>query len=124
MWRKWLTLLLPAALLLLVLGGAASAADSYGAPIDPKKGKAVPIAQIFANTADYLGKNVIVEGEITQVCQTSGCWLWLSDGPNQLYVQFFTFTVRLKPGTKAQIQGTIRLKNKAPYLVGEGLQVK
>jgi RecJ-like exonuclease len=118
--------ILAIALLLTVSVSAtcAAAAKTYGKAIDPKKGSTVEVAPLFAETAKFEGKNVVVEGKIAQVCQTSGCWLTLTDGANQLFVQFFDFTVRLAPGTRVRIQGELRVKNKAPYLVGEGLEVR
>ena len=61
----------------------------YGNPIDKAKGRTVEIAKIFSDSNQYVGKEVIVEGKAGQVCQTSGCWLLLTDSDNnQLYVQF------------------------------------
>ena len=96
----------------------------YGNPIDKAKGQTVEIAKIFSDSNQYVGKKVIVEGKAGQVCQTSGCWLLLTDGDNnQLYVQFYDFTVRLGTGTKLMVQGELRTQNKVPYLVADGLEV-
>lgn len=111
--------------LLRPIGGkvAAQAASGYGQPIDAKKGQVLELAKIFADPAGYKGKNVIVEGRVSQVCQTSGCWLIMTDGANQLFVQFYAFTVNLRPGTKIRVQGEIGQQNGAPYLAGSGLAV-
>lgn len=104
-------------------GVKAKASSVYGRPIDPQKGQVVSLAELFADPAKYSGKNVIVQGEVGQVCQSSGCWLILTDGTNQLFVQFYDFTVRLGPGTRIKTQGEIRIQNKAPFLAGSGLEV-
>lgn len=123
MWSRACFAGLIVALAVGLAGGTALAGKSYGAPIDLKKGKVVQIDEVFANTEEYLGKNIIVEGPVATVCQTSGCWLTLDGGANQLYVQFFDFTVRLSPKTKVQVQGELRKKSGTPYLVGQGLMV-
>jgi hypothetical protein len=114
-----------------LLGIALAAPDSswaggklYGSPIDKARGQAVEIDSLYADSAKYVGKNVIVEGKAGQVCQASGCWLMLTDGgSNQLYVQFYDFTVRMGTGTRLRVQGELRTQNKVPYLVAEGLEV-
>ena len=95
----------------------------YGKPLDGKAAQAVALAALFAKTGEYVEKQVIVEGEIGQVCQTSGCWITITDGANQLFVQFYDFTVRIKPGTKVRASGQVRVRNKAPYLAAQGLEV-
>jgi hypothetical protein len=44
-----------------------------GKPLDIKT--ATPITEILANPEKYLGKDVMIEGEITSVCQKQGCWI-------------------------------------------------
>jgi hypothetical protein len=95
----------------------------YGKPLDAKSAQTVALPALFAKTAEFVEKKVIVEGEIGQVCQTSGCWITLTDGTNQLFVQFYDFTVRIKPGTKVRASGQIRVRNRAPYLAASGLEV-
>lgn len=36
------------------------------------------ISDIFSNPAEYVGKKVLVEGEILDVCKMAGCWMDLS----------------------------------------------
>ncbi len=100
-------------------GGSAK----YGAPIDSAGVDTVELASLFANTQAYVGRKVIVEAQAGQVCQTSGCWIMVTDGANQLFVQFYDFTVKLRPGTRVRVQGEVRIQNNAPYLVGQGLEV-
>ncbi len=40
---------------------------------------ATPVKTILADPDKYLGKDVMVEGEITKVCQMAGCWIMLKD---------------------------------------------
>lgn len=40
---------------------------------------ATAVKAILAEPEKYLGKEVMVEGEITKVCQMAGCWIMLKD---------------------------------------------
>jgi hypothetical protein len=40
---------------------------------------ATPVKALLTEPEKYLGKEVMVEGEITQVCQMAGCWIMLKD---------------------------------------------
>ncbi|MGE5507167.1 MAG: DUF4920 domain-containing protein [Chitinophagales bacterium] len=124
--RAWRKALVAGAAALLLVGGlstAGLAGKVFGKPIDPKTGAAVELKTVMAGWSQYEGKSIIVEGKAAQVCQASGCWLILTDGANQLYVQFFDFTVKLPVGAKLRLQGELRKKNNAPYLVGTGVEV-
>jgi hypothetical protein len=96
---------------------------AYGKQINENSGKTIDLPVLFSKTTEYFEKNIVVEGRIGQVCQTSGCWITLTDGANQLMVQFYDFTVRLSPGTLVKVSGQLRVRNKAPYLAAQGLEV-
>jgi RecJ-like exonuclease len=38
-----------------------------------------PIKTLLEQPDKYIGKVVMVEGEITQVCQMAGCWIMMKD---------------------------------------------
>ncbi len=40
-------------------------------------GAATPIGDINANPEAWIGKNVVIEGEIIRMCAASGCW-WIT----------------------------------------------
>lgn len=124
--KKTLVSLSIVGLIVLLLGGfllvKGSGKGSTQGTIDPAKAKTVKLASIFADTKSLEGSNVIVEGTAVQVCQTSGCWITMTDGTNQLFVQFYDFTVKFKPGSRVRVQGEVRIQNNAPYLVGQGVQ--
>ncbi|MCI0690902.1 DUF4920 domain-containing protein [candidate division KSB1 bacterium] len=59
------------------------------------------------------GKTVAVEGVISDVCQSKGCWLMMTDGKQQLRVQFegYSFFVPWEvKGKKIKAQGVVKLK--------------
>lgn len=37
------------------------------------------ISEIISNPSEYLGKKVLIEGEIVSVCQMAGCWMEVSN---------------------------------------------
>jgi hypothetical protein len=55
----------------------AGAGTKYGEGVNLEK--AVPIADLLAQPADYLGKTIRVDGTITGVCKKRGCWMQLTD---------------------------------------------
>jgi len=59
------------------------------------------------------GKTVAVEGVISEVCQTKGCWLIMTDGKQQLRVQFegYSFFVPWNAkGKKIKAEGVVKMK--------------
>ena len=113
-----------AAWIMVMSAPAWSRGAVYGKPMDAASAEVVEFAKLFSNTADYIGKNVIVEARIGVVCPTAGCWITLVDGPNQLLVQFYDFTVkRLSSKTRVRVSGQLRIRNQAPYLAARGLEI-
>ncbi len=54
-----------------------AAEQKLGKPVDLKT--STTIKAILAEPEKYLGKEVKIEGEITQVCQMAGCWIMVKD---------------------------------------------
>ncbi len=46
-----------------------------------------PIKSILSQPDKYLGKDVRVEGEITEVCQNMGCWINIKDASTNDVIQ-------------------------------------
>lgn len=73
------------ALLTLALGlvapavtlAAEEAGKVYGAGVTAKR--AVPVASLLQKPAVHAGKTVRVDGVVTQVCQSMGCWIEIAD---------------------------------------------
>lgn len=65
------------------------------------------IADIFANLEGYQKKLVVVEGDVTQVCQNMGCWTMISDGKNEVRAQTLHkfFLPKDLKSVKAVVQG-------------------
>jgi hypothetical protein len=59
-----------------------SQTDKYGKEISLKE--KTTISKILAQPEEFVGKTVLVEGEILEVCAMAGCWMELkSDAENQ-----------------------------------------
>ena len=48
---------------------------------------ATPIKDILSQPQKYLGKDVRIEGEITEVCQNMGCWINVKDASTSEVIQ-------------------------------------
>jgi hypothetical protein len=70
----------------------------------------VQIADLLAKPDEYNGKNVKIIGNITDVCQSAGCWMILSDGTNTMRISTGHKFFFPKDATgKAVSQGTFKV---------------
>jgi hypothetical protein len=89
---------------------AYSQADKYGKEISLTE--KTNISQILSQPEEYVGKTVLVEGEVLDVCSMAGCWMELkSDAENQkvkIKVKDgeIVFPVEAK-GKSALVEGTV-----------------
>ena len=60
--------------------------QTFGAEITMTK--SITLAKVYENPDNYNGKEILVEGKITEVCQKKGCWFKMTDGKNELTVKF------------------------------------
>ena len=82
--------------------------DSYGEWQESSL-DTVSVAQVATNPAMH-GKEVLIAGEIIDVCQKKGCWLVVSDGTSQMRVTFkdYGFFVPIySSDKKVLIQGVV-----------------
>lgn len=98
-------------LMIIILTSAVSFAQSekYGKEIELEE--KVLISEILASPQDYVGKTVLVEGEVTEVCAHAGCWMKLkSDKEGEIRIKVkdgeIVFPVEAK-GSKALVEGTV-----------------
>jgi hypothetical protein len=72
--------------------------------------KAVKLEDAMKNVEKYADKQIKVEGEIRDVCQTKGCWLVVTDGEHAMRVTFkaYSFFVpKDAAGKKVVLEGTV-----------------
>lgn len=110
-------------LIFTATGCSSSTGKTFGSPIDEKKGTVVELAQIFADPQKHTGKNIILQAQAGLICQTSGCWVMITDGTHQLLAQFYSFTVRPPKGSTLRVQGVLKSQNNVPFLAAEGLEI-
>ena len=97
-------------LLLFISVAAFSQTDKYGKEISLTE--KTSISKILSHPEEYVGKTVLVEGEILEVCAMAGCWMELkSDAENQkvkIKVKDgdIVFPVEAK-GKSALVEGTV-----------------
>ena len=97
-------------ILLLISVAVYSQSDKYGKEISLTE--KTSISKILAEPEEYVGKTVLVEGEILDVCAMAGCWMELkSDAENQkIKIKVkdgdIVFPVEAK-GKDALVEGTV-----------------
>ncbi|MEP0860637.1 MAG: DUF4920 domain-containing protein [Ignavibacterium sp.] len=70
------------------------------------------ISEITSNPEEFLGKTVLVEGEVLEVCAAAGCWMELKsdDGVGKIKIKVrdgdIVFPMSAK-GKKAIVEGTV-----------------
>lgn len=89
----------------------ADGSQQFGAALDESVA-ATPLADIMANPAAFAGQVVRTEGEITQVCQSRGCWMEIrpdteSAGIRVPMAGHRFFLPRDISGRRATLQGTV-----------------
>lgn len=72
MFNKFLTALITC----MLISGFSIAQEKLGKEITLQE--KTEISQIISNPDEYLGKKVLIEGEILSVCQMAGCWMEVS----------------------------------------------
>lgn len=60
--------------------------QTFGAEITISE--SVTLANVYENPDNFHGKELLLEGKITEVCQKKGCWFKMTDGKNELTVKF------------------------------------
>jgi len=83
--------------------------EKYGKEIELKE--KTLISEILANPVDFVGKTVLVEGEVGDVCTMAGCWMKLkSDQEGEIRIKVkdgeIVFPVEAT-GSTALVEGTV-----------------
>jgi hypothetical protein len=124
--RKTLTVISLAigfAISAVVLAGCRSKAESFGQAISDRT--ITPIRSIVMKPADYNDKIVTVEGKITLECPAGG-WFDLQQDSAILYVDLHPtgFAIPQKVGSIVTAQGTLKIQESGPVLIGSGVEIK
>ena len=77
-------------------------------------------ATLLTTPADYVDKNIRVEGRVTDVCQKAGCWLVLAEGDKSIRVLTKAhkfFVAKDSTGQTCRIEGVVNAKDIDPETV-------
>jgi hypothetical protein len=107
----------------VILAGCKGKPKSFGQAISDKT--ITPIRSIVMKPADYNDKTVTVEGKITLECST-GCWFDLQQDAAVLYIDINPsgLAIPQKVGKTVTVQGTIKIRDNKPMLIGSGVEIK
>ena len=86
--------------------------DHFGAGIT-EGAPATPLAEVLKNPEQFTGKVARIEGPITAVCQTKGCWMHLGAQTPPVMVKFkdYAFFVpKDASGRTTIVEGTMTMK--------------
>jgi hypothetical protein len=78
---------------------------------EPTLTSSVKVKDFLDDPSPYLGKEVLVEGTVVDVCQKAGCWMVMTDGGRQLRVTMkdHGFSVAKDgAGSWARVQGLVQ----------------
>ncbi|MCB9884310.1 MAG: DUF4920 domain-containing protein [Planctomycetes bacterium] len=87
--------------------------DHFGDGVLVSDVKVVAAADLLKDPAAYEGKTVRVEGPITAVCQTKGCWMHLNSETEPVMVKFKDygfFMPKDASGRTAILDGVVKVK--------------
>lgn len=86
--------------------------DHFGTGIT-KGDKPAALADVLKNPDAFTGKTVRIEGPITAVCQTKGCWMHLGSQNPPVMVKFKDYAFFMpkdSSGRTAIVEGTMAMK--------------
>jgi hypothetical protein len=107
----------------VILAGCKGKAELFGQAISDRT--ITPIRSIVMKPADYNDKTITIEGKITLECPAGG-WFDLQQDSALLYVDLHPtgFAIPQKVGSIVTVQGTIKLQENKPVLIGSGVEIK
>jgi hypothetical protein len=104
------------------LTGCQQEETRFGKPIEPHR--PVGISELLANADQHLNQVVVVEGQIGEVCQSVGCWCFIREGEDQLYVSMTTFTLPTNvSGSQCRAKGKLVMRSDRLTLLATGIEL-
>jgi hypothetical protein len=82
----------------------------YGKDYDPSM-QVVEFSDFIKNVKDNDGKEVLIKGKVSEVCQAMGCWMIMSEGTNNVRVKtnHNFFLPKNIAGSNAIVIGTFKV---------------
>jgi hypothetical protein len=75
-----------------------------------KMRKATPFHEVYQNPGKYKNRDILIEGTVTSVCKTKGCWMEITDGKDKMRVKFENYSFFVpwdSKGKNVKIQGKV-----------------
>jgi starvation-inducible outer membrane lipoprotein len=113
-----------ALVMVLILSGCGQKKENkYGKQISDYN--LTNIDAILKDSEDYDGKTVTVQGKIILECPVGG-WFNLQQDAAILFVDLHPsgFVIPQKTGHIVTVQGTLKIRDKTPTLIGTGVEIK
>jgi hypothetical protein len=85
---------------------------TYGGEVKLKK--VTPFHEVFENSGKFRNRSIVIEGTVTAVCKTKGCWMEVTDGKEKIRVKFENYGYFVpwdSKGKHVKVQGKV-LKEK------------
>ena len=107
----------------MILAGCAKKTELYGNPLSGSDATAV--SSILAAPAEHDGKTVKLAGKITSECMT-GCWFDMEDETGTIYddIKPSGLAIPQRVGSKVVVEGTVKVEDGRPTVVGKALEIK
>lgn len=108
----------------VLIGCSSSPAGKLYGEAKPANAVSAKITDLKANPSDT--RTLVLEGVISSLCQTTGCWMYLDDDSGRIYVQFLNFALpKDKIGAKATVWGSVAQTEKGEVkFVATGIEVR
>jgi hypothetical protein len=84
------------------------AVKKYGK--ETKLRKTTPFQEVFKTPGKFKNREILIEGYVSSVCKTKGCWMEITDGKDKMRVKFedYSFFVPWdSKGKRVKIQGKV-----------------
>lgn len=77
---------------------------------ESKLRKTTPFHEVYKNPGKFKNREILIEGLVSSVCKTKGCWMEITDGKDKMRVKFedYSFFVPWdSKGKRVKIQGKV-----------------
>ncbi len=106
-------------------GATVSSTDEFGAF---ETYDVVDIADLLADPAAFEGRSAVLEGELLEVCSSSGCWFELGSAEQRLMVLLrdssdAIYGIPTTSTGRAQASGELHVVDGEPQLIARGVKL-
>ena len=85
--------------------------DAFGAPI--ADAAPLPAADVMAAPEKFAGQTILVEGNVSEVCQAKGCWMTMKGADTEMRIRFKDygfFVPKDCAGRTARMEGVVTVE--------------